>query len=149
MFGRNLAAERQRQRLSTRTLARLAGMHGSEISRIENGLRDPKVSTAARLAGALKVPVSQLIGDPTQHPVEAHHDADDAYFVDRVIYQRIGEALRRERRKRGLTQDDMALAAGLGLRAVGEVEAGKATAQFRTWLAVIQALGFKLVIVRR
>jgi y4mF family transcriptional regulator len=151
VFGQSLRDERRRQRKTTRELARLAGMHASQISRLENGLADPKVSTVARLARTLKVPVSRLIEGTVQRPPDAT-DADDPgedIVMDRVVYQRLGEALRQERRRQGLTQDDMALAAGLGLRAVGEVEAGKPTAQFNTWLAVVQALGFKLVIVRK
>lgn len=34
---------------------------------------------------------------------------------------RLGETIRRERRARGLRQDDLALAAGLGLRAIHDV----------------------------
>lgn len=63
--------------------------------------------------------------------------------------RRLGDALRRERKRQGLRQDDLALGAGLDLRAVGEVEAGKATAQLATWLAIIHALGFEIVLVRR
>lgn len=52
----------------------------------------------------------------------------------------LGHALRRERKSKGLRQDDVALAAGLGLRAVHDVEAGKKTAHFETWLKIMQAL---------
>ena len=154
VFGANLARERGRQRLSTRTLARLAGMHGSEISRIENSQREPKVSTAIRLAKALRVPLSALVGGSDERaadPPDAAADDDNSggLILDLVVYRQLGEALRRERESQGLSQEELALAAGLGRRAVGEVEAGKATGEFRTWLAVIQALGFKLVVVRR
>jgi transcriptional regulator with XRE-family HTH domain len=153
VFGANLARERGRQRLSTRTLARLAGMHGSEISRIENSQREPKVSTAIRLANALRVPLSALVGGPDEQATPSPDAADDddsgGLILDRGVYRQLGEALRRERESQGLSQEELALTAGLGRRAVGEVEAGKATGEFRTWLAVIQALGFKLVIVRR
>lgn len=152
VFGANLARERGRQRLSTRTLARLAGMHGSEISRIENSQREPKVSTAIRLAKALRVPLSALVGGSDERAADPPDDtADDSggLILDRIVYRQLGEALRRERESQGLSQEELALTAGLGRRAVGEVEAGKATGEFRTWLAVIQALGFKLVVVRR
>jgi transcriptional regulator with XRE-family HTH domain len=149
-FGENLMRERRRQGKSTRALAQLAGMHASEISRIENGLRDPKVSTVVRLARALSVRICELIEGPSGRPPDPHQadDPEDGAVLDRIVYRRLGEALRQERRRLGLRQDDVALAAGLGLRAVGEVEAGKPTAQFNTWLAMIQALGFKLVVVR-
>jgi y4mF family transcriptional regulator len=61
---------------------------------------------------------------------------------------RLGETIRRERRARGLRQDDLALAAGLGLRAIHDIEAGKSTAQLDTWLNAIEALGLVLVIER-
>jgi transcriptional regulator with XRE-family HTH domain len=42
-------------------LARIAGTHASEISRLERGLRDPRLSTIVRLARALDVPVAVLV----------------------------------------------------------------------------------------
>jgi transcriptional regulator with XRE-family HTH domain len=147
-LGESVRAERRLQGKTTRELARLAGLHASQISRLENGLADAKVSTVVRVARALQVTVAQLIEGTAPPPPQDDDPAQD-FIVDRVVYQRLGQALRRERESQGLHQDDLALAAGLGLRAVGEIEAGKPTAQFNTWLAVIQALGFKLVVVRK
>ena len=62
-FGANLAHERQRRCLSMSELARIAGTHASEISRLERGLRDPRLSTIARLAHALEVPIGALFPD--------------------------------------------------------------------------------------
>jgi HTH-type transcriptional regulator / antitoxin HipB len=59
-----------------------------------------------------------------------------------------GLALRRQRRSLGLTQDDLALAAGLGLRAVHDIEAGKRTAHLETWLNAAHALGLEFVLQR-
>jgi transcriptional regulator with XRE-family HTH domain len=42
-------------------LARIAGTHVSEVSRLERGLRDPRLSTIVRLARALDVPVAALV----------------------------------------------------------------------------------------
>jgi transcriptional regulator with XRE-family HTH domain len=42
-------------------LARILGTHASEISRLERGLRDPRLSTVVRLARALDVPVAALV----------------------------------------------------------------------------------------
>ncbi len=61
MFGRNLARERQRQCKSMRALARAANTYGSEISRLEHGERDPRLSTIVRLARALEVPLGALV----------------------------------------------------------------------------------------
>jgi len=43
--------------------ARIAGTHASEISRLERGLRDPRLSTIVRLARALEVPIGALLPD--------------------------------------------------------------------------------------
>jgi transcriptional regulator with XRE-family HTH domain len=61
VFGRALAAERQRQCKSMGDLARVAGTHASEVSRLERGLRDPRLSTMVRLAVALEVPLGVLV----------------------------------------------------------------------------------------
>jgi HTH-type transcriptional regulator, competence development regulator len=47
--------------LSMSELARIAGTHASEISRLERGLRDPRLSTIVRLARALEVPLGRLL----------------------------------------------------------------------------------------
>jgi transcriptional regulator with XRE-family HTH domain len=57
----NLARERRRQCKSMETLARLAGTHASEISRLEHGQRDPRLWTIVRLAHALDVPLAVLM----------------------------------------------------------------------------------------
>lgn len=60
-FGAALAFERGRRCLSMSELARIAGTHASEISRLERGLRDPRLSTIVRLARALEVPLGRLL----------------------------------------------------------------------------------------
>lgn len=60
-FAARLAHLRQRQGLSMRALAERAGMHSSEISRLENVQRDPRLSTMVRLAQALDIPLAGLL----------------------------------------------------------------------------------------
>ena len=55
--------------------------------------------------------------------------------------QDLGAALRVARKALGLTQADLALAAGVGLRFVVELEAGKPTVRLELVLRVIDALG--------
>ena len=45
-------------------LAQIAGTHASEISRLERGLRDPRLSTIDRIARALEIPTSELVDGP-------------------------------------------------------------------------------------
>lgn len=61
IFGANVARERHRQCKSMETLARLGSTHASEISRLERGLRDPRLSTVVRVARALDVPTTDLL----------------------------------------------------------------------------------------
>ena len=55
--------------------------------------------------------------------------------------QQLGEALRTARRQLSLTQPQLALAAGVGVRFVVELEAGKPTVRLAQVLRVIEALG--------
>jgi len=55
--------------------------------------------------------------------------------------QQLGAALRAARRQLGLTQSQLALAAGVGVRFMVDLEAGKPTLRLATVLRVIEALG--------
>lgn len=61
----------------------------------------------------------------------------------------IGEAVRRARKVMGLRQDELAAAAGVGLRFLVELEGGKPTVQLGRTLAVLAAAGLDLKIVAR
>jgi len=58
--------------------------------------------------------------------------------------QQLGDALRIARKSIGLTQSQLALAAGVGLRFVVDLEAGKPTLRLEHILRVIDALGGEL-----
>ena len=55
--------------------------------------------------------------------------------------QQLGEALRTARKQLALTQPQLALAAGVGVRFVVELEAGKPSVRLEQVLRVIAALG--------
>jgi transcriptional regulator with XRE-family HTH domain len=61
IFARNVKAQRARRGLSQSQVGKLSGIHATEISRIERGLRDPRISTLIRLARALGMPPSRLL----------------------------------------------------------------------------------------
>ena len=60
--------------------------------------------------------------------------------------QEIGRIVRETRRAQGLRQDQLAGAAGVGVRFLVELEAGKVTAQIGKALAVLAALGCRMRI---
>lgn len=55
--------------------------------------------------------------------------------------QQLGDALRAARKHLGLTQSQLALAAGVGVRFIVDLEAGKPTVRLENVLRVIDALG--------
>jgi HTH-type transcriptional regulator/antitoxin HipB len=55
--------------------------------------------------------------------------------------QQLGDALRAARKQIRLTQPQLALAAGVGVRFIVDLEAGKPTLRLETVLRVIDALG--------
>ena len=58
--------------------------------------------------------------------------------------QQLGEALRAARKQIRLTQPQLALAAGVGVRFIVDLEAGKPTLRLENVLRVIDALGGEL-----
>ena len=60
--------------------------------------------------------------------------------------QQLGQALRSARKQLGLTQSELALAAGVGVRFIVALEAGKPTVRLETVMRVIEALGGRVVL---
>ena len=58
----------------------------------------------------------------------------------------IGDLIRTARKAQNLRQDQLAGAAGVGLRFIVDLEAGKPSAQIGKTLQVLQALGYTLDI---
>jgi y4mF family transcriptional regulator len=56
----------------------------------------------------------------------------------------LGQALRVARKARGLRLEDLALAAGVGVRFLSELERGKSTVRLAETLRVVAALGVRL-----
>jgi HTH-type transcriptional regulator / antitoxin HipB len=61
--------------------------------------------------------------------------------------QQLGDALRAARRQLGLTQPQLALAAGVGVRFIVDLEAGKPTLRLENVLRVIDALGGEIQLL--
>ncbi|HEV7493202.1 helix-turn-helix domain-containing protein [Baekduia sp.] len=60
--------------------------------------------------------------------------------------EQLGQALRRARKARGLRLEDLALAAGVGVRFLSELERGKPTVRLAETLRVAAALGVRLTL---
>lgn len=61
--------------------------------------------------------------------------------------EQLGAAIRARRRQLKVTQKDLAMTCGTGLRFIIDLEKGKPTCQIGKTLQVLQALGLKLQIV--
>jgi HTH-type transcriptional regulator/antitoxin HipB len=60
--------------------------------------------------------------------------------------QEIGKLIRESRKRLDVTQKDLALTSGTGLRFIIELEKGKETCQIGKVLTVLQTLGIKLTL---
>ena len=58
--------------------------------------------------------------------------------------EKIGDFVRTIRKELGITQKDLALTSGTGLRFIIDLEKGKATCQLGKVLTVLHTLGFRL-----
>ena len=58
----------------------------------------------------------------------------------------MGEAIRQQRRRLKVTQKDLAMASGSGLRFIVDLEKGKPTCQMGKALEIVRVLGMKLEI---
>ena len=61
----------------------------------------------------------------------------------------IGESVRRARKELGLRQDELAAAAGVGVRFLVELERGKPTLQLGKVLSVLAAVGLDVQVIAR
>jgi HTH-type transcriptional regulator / antitoxin HipB len=65
------------------------------------------------------------------------------------LAQEIGQAVRVERERLGLRQDELALAAGVSARVIHQIENGKPTSRLDSLMPVLDAIGLKLKIEPR
>jgi y4mF family transcriptional regulator len=60
--------------------------------------------------------------------------------------EQIGEMIRNTRKKLGVTQRDLALTSGTGMRFVSDLEKGKETCEIGKALRVLQTSGIKMTL---
>jgi y4mF family transcriptional regulator len=64
----------------------------------------------------------------------------------RYTVHEIGQMIRESRKRLGVTQKDLALTSGTGLRFIIELEKGKQTCQIGKVLTVLQTLGIRIAL---
>jgi transcriptional regulator with XRE-family HTH domain len=62
-FGANLRRAREAAGISQLSLQLSSGVHMTEISRYENGHKEPQLTTIVRLARGLGLPPAELLAD--------------------------------------------------------------------------------------
>src|SRR5438128_2440499 len=65
-----------------------------------------------------------------------------------TLIEQLAEAIRQERKRRGLTQPQLAVAAGVSERALRQIEAGKGTARIDIISRLLDALDLGVEIAR-
>jgi transcriptional regulator with XRE-family HTH domain len=61
IFARNVATARERAGLTQEQLGWAAGLHQTEIARVERGTRNPGLDTIVKIARGLRVPPRELL----------------------------------------------------------------------------------------
>lgn len=67
-FGERVKAERERQGISQSELAERAGTHVQSVSNLEREYRAVSLRLALDIAGALGVPIGELVGEAGAKP---------------------------------------------------------------------------------
>ncbi|KAA2314955.1 XRE family transcriptional regulator [Pseudooceanicola sediminis] len=81
--GARLRQARIAQGMNLHQLARLTGISAPALSLIETGKRDPRLSTLGRVARALRMPLSDVMGHPQPDPdAPAQPAPGDGYDLD-------------------------------------------------------------------
>ena len=60
--------------------------------------------------------------------------------------EQLGKIVKKERKAMGLTQADLALTSGTGMRFISDLENGKPTCQIGKTLTVLKTLGLRLTL---
>lgn len=110
VLGEKLRILRENAAMSLSSLSEAAGISVSYLSEIERGNVYPAIDTLKRIAAALDVPLSSLIN----------------------IGGSLGHKMRQIREEQGLTQADLAKAAGVSAGLIGQIEHGKVQPSLKT-----------------
>lgn len=125
-LGRAVNALRGEQGFSIKDLAASAGVSSRCVTSIERGERTPTLDELDKLAGALDIRVSALVVQAEQHWPDTN-----------LLF---GRRLRELRTKRRVSQERLALAAGVHRTAVSKLEQGTTDPRLSTILRLARGL---------
>ena len=77
--GQRIRARRGTEGLTLDQLARLCGISGPALSLIETGKRDVRLTTLARIAAALRLPLEVLLAEGKEGREEGSPDVGEGY----------------------------------------------------------------------
>ena len=86
-----------------------------------------------------------MISTPNRRNIPVRESSYEEALL-KYTTQQIGRAIRDTRKKLGVTQKDLALTSGTGLRFVIDLERGKETCEIGKALTVLQTLGIRLAL---
>lgn len=123
----NLRRHRLAAGLSLEQLAEATEMKLDNIWRAETGRSEPRLMTAVRLAAGLRVPLATItrgiIWEPATRTLALEGGADGS---ESEFGPRLGDNIRRHRRRLGLSQEEIAARTGIYRRHFSAIESGAA-----------------------
>ncbi|HEV2997826.1 MAG TPA: helix-turn-helix transcriptional regulator [Solirubrobacteraceae bacterium] len=135
-LGENIRAARVRKDLPDGKIGQ--GLDPKSIKSIENAERSPRLLTLVKISGELAVELESLfegIG-PEEDGLEPPEPADGPLGP----LERFGANLKWARTQAGLTQEELALQAGVDRAAIGEFERGSVNLEALTLFKLAHAL---------
>jgi transcriptional regulator with XRE-family HTH domain len=83
-FGANMRRLRLHAGMSQERVAKLAGLHRTEVSLLERGGREPRLGTLVKLAGALEVSPAEFMDEIAWH-WQSDQEHNGFYVLDRRV----------------------------------------------------------------
>ena len=143
LFGENMRTARRRAGFSQVELARAARLDRAAVGFLERAERSPELSTLLRVARALGLEAGELlhgVGSNPRRPASEREHRDQVADDPAV---RFGAALRTARGRAGLSQQALALRAGIDRAAISVYERGAREPNLRTILKLARALSLR------
>ena len=140
LFGENMRTARRRADLSQVELARAARLDRAAIGFLERAERSPELSTLLRIARALELEPAELlrgVGSAAGRSQPERERGDELPNDPAIGF---GAALRRARGRAGVSQQTLALQAGIDRAAISVYERGAREPNLRTILKLARAL---------